>query len=54
MQQDELTRTQLTIKPTKHMKHYGSTVLSDLIGGSADVLPEVGPGDRLDGELAAV
>lgn len=36
------------------MKHYGSTVLSNLVGGGADVLPEVSPSNRLDGELAAI
>lgn len=36
------------------MKHYGCAALCDLIGGGTDVLPKVGPGNGLDGELAAI
>lgn len=36
------------------MQHERSAALSDLVFGRADVLPEVGPDDGLDGELAAV
>lgn len=45
---------QYRIKPTKDMKHNGSTALSYLVGGSADVLPIIGPCNRHYGQLAAV
>jgi len=42
------------MKPTEDMKHKGGTVLGNLVGGCADVLPKVSPDDRLYGQLAAV
>lgn len=39
---------------TKNMKHNGSTALSYLVGGSADVLSIVCPGNRPYCQLAAV
>lgn len=36
------------------MKHDGSTILSYLVCGSADILPIVGPRNRPYGQLAAV
>lgn len=36
------------------MKHNDSAVLIYLVGGGADILPIVGPGNRLYSQLAAV